>query len=145
MTASPDRDAAVLRHLADGLVAIQIGRRLTPPLGLRAVTTVIADLASSLGVSGRPGMVAQGYRRGILTPVAPQTVRLQLDDGEVWLLSRLADDWSEAKMAAECGQNVKMIGTRLRRLCVRFGAVNRANLVKLAVDARVLRTPGGAA
>lgn len=71
-----DRELQVMALLADGRSNAQIAKALGCPTN--AVRYRIRSAGCKLGVSGRAGLVAAGFRRGLLRVAVPETEMVQV-------------------------------------------------------------------
>lgn len=134
----PFRQFQVLDLAADGLMTRQVGVRL----GISEDTAqrYLTRASLTLGVGEKAGMVGECYRLGVFVPrpLPPGVRRPVLACGLAPVLPLVARGRSNREIGAALGISAGAAGDRVRRLLRVFGAANRANLVRLAVDAGVL-------
>lgn len=135
------RQFAALDLAADGLSADEIAARLG--FSPWTVKPELERAGRALGARSRAGTVGAAYRLGVFSPRPPRELpRLPALEAREWEALVLFARGSTCAQAAErLGVSVDAATRMARRLVREFGAVGRANLVRVAVDWGVL-TPG---
>lgn len=130
------REVRVLGLVADGLSDRAIGSRLG--VSEDAVGALLSRAMLRMGTSCRTGAVVVAYREGFLRrcPARVQVPRMSPETTRV--LGMVAAARSNREIGLALGIGEAAAGSRVRWLLRTFGAANRANLVKAAVDAGVL-------
>lgn len=129
----------VVAAVADGLTNSQVGRRLS--LSPLTVKQHLHRISQRTGVGDRAGIVAFALRTGQLPrrPLPPGVRVPPVAARCVVLLPLVAEGLSNLEAGVRLGVAEETVKSRLVVLFRQFGAVSRANLVRLAVDADVLR------
>lgn len=129
----------VVDAVADGLTTDQAARRLN--LSPLTVKQHLARVARRIGIGDRAGIVAFALRTGQLRrrPLPPGVRTPVVSWRHVRLLPLPAEGLSNLEIGERLGLSEETVKTHLRLLFTQFGAVSRANLVRLVVDADVLR------
>lgn len=130
------REVRVLALAADGLSDRAIGSRLG--VSEDTVGTLLSRVMARVGVSCRAGAVVVAYREGFLQrrPARVQVPRLSPETARA--LALVGAGRSNREIGLVLGIGERAASSRVCWLMRAFGAVNRANLVRAAVDAGVL-------
>jgi DNA-binding CsgD family transcriptional regulator len=133
---------AVVDLVADGLTNEEVGARLM--LSPKTVKRHLARMSQRSGCTLREGIVGRAYRLGELRrrPVEPagaEGAPVRVTARQYQVLVLVARGFSTEEICVELGVAVHTAKTHVARLFGVFGARNRAHLVRLAVDAGVLR------
>lgn len=139
----------VAELVGDGLTNREVGRvmGITEP----AVRRRLAQVRESTGRGDRVGVVVAALESGQLPRRPWSDGPITVSPLEYRLLSLVAQGLPNLQVADVLGVSYYVVSNRLRRLFARFGARDRAHLVRRAVDAGVLSLPilvpgrGGAA
>ena len=137
--------------VADGLENAGIG----VALGLSAGTVQkhVERIAAKLGAQDRAGIVVAAYLDLYLSRRfgTSGTAALRVSARQCEVLSLMAAGLSGEEIAVRLGVSVNTVKTHARKLFKALGARNRAHVIRLGVDAGLLRPvpdgvgPGGAA
>lgn len=134
----------VLDLVADGLTDQEIGDRLG--FGRSRAKETVARLGMFLDAPGRPGIVAQAYRRGLLAGPDPVPDGRGVLTRELFdILVLIAAGESNGLIAARLGLSVDQVKTRVVKLLKVLDARGREHAIRQAVDLGALTlVPKGA-
>lgn len=133
------RQMQVLALVADGLTNTEIGARLW--LTLPTAREHVVKIFGRLGARNRAHCVNLAYRRGLLSaPLSPRPVR-RWTSRERQVTELAADGMTNPQIAVALGVELATVKTHMDRARIRTDARNRAQLVHLAFQQGVLRTP----
>lgn len=131
------RERRALHAITDGLSDAQLAEVLH--VSRRTARAALDRLAAVLGTRERPGLVAAGYRCGLLAgPEVPPDGRGIVSRAEFEVLALTARGLTDEGIAARLGIDAGAVKSRQRRLRSALGARNRTHLVRRAVDLGVL-------
>lgn len=123
--------------IADGLSTHETARRLG--CSVHTLSSRLNAAAKITGARRGAGLVIWCYRSGVFTRAAYNGPRIRVPWGRLDVLNEAVEGLTNAEIGKRLGLTENTVKTHLHRILQDVGAVNRAHLVRRAVDLGVLK------